>query len=422
MRTFSSTACAFIGATLAIICLPQRSWAEYLIHSGDVLELTVAGAPELQKRSLVSVDGYVSFPLLGRVHVGGETVADALSTVRKTLPNKAFQRVAPDGHEYPVIVSGDEIDLAIAEYRPVYVNGDVSRPGELPFRPGLTVRKAIALSGGFDVMHLRMNNPFLEQADLRGQYETQWVEFAREKAHIARLQAELAGEAKLDPKDLKDAPIGQSTLRKLIDNETALFDVHMADYSNQKRYLSGIIDQASNRIAVLTDQQSKEEAGTKVDSDDLDRLQGALKRGMVPMTRVVEGKRMLLYSSTRALQTAAQLTQAVRDQADSKRDLQRLDTDRNSQLTSELQAAEVNVAEIQSRLRSLGSKLVYTDMVRSQLVNGGDGKPRLSIIRKTDDATQKLEADEDTNLAPGDVVEVKLAAELVPGALTQAQH
>jgi polysaccharide export outer membrane protein len=402
--------------------MPRASLAEYLIHSGDVLELTVAGAPELQKRSLVGIDGFTSFPLLGRVHVEGESVADALSAIRQTLPNKQFQRIAPDGHEYPVIVSGDEIDLAIAEYRPVYVNGDVSRPGEVPFRPGLTVRKAIALSGGFDIMRLRMNNPFLEQADLRADYETQWVEFAKEKAHIARVQAELSGAPKLGANNFGTIPLRQTTLRRIMDNEIALFDVHSVDYTNQKQYLSELIDQASHRIAVLTDQHASEQAGTKVDSEDLGRLQDALKRGMVPITRVVEAKRMLLFSSTRVLQTAAELTRAVRDQDDSKRALQRLDTDRRSQLTSELLAAQVNLSEIQARLQSLGSKLVYTDMVRSQLTNDTDGKPRLTIVRKIGMAIRKLDADEDTNLVPGDVIEVKLATEVAPRALTQAQH
>ena len=93
---------------------------------------------------------------------------------------------------------------------------------------------------------------------------------------------------------------------------------------------------------------------------------------------------------------------------------QRLDTDRNANLTSELQAAQVNLAEIQTRLQTLGSKLVYTDMVRSQLVNDTDNKPRLTIVRKSGGVVQKLNVDEDATLAPGDVIEVKLAIDTPP--------
>jgi len=37
----------------------------------------------------------------------------------------------------------------IEEYRNFFVNGMVEKPGGYPFSPGLTVRKAISLAGGF---------------------------------------------------------------------------------------------------------------------------------------------------------------------------------------------------------------------------------------------------------------------------------
>ena len=39
--------------------------------------------------------------------------------------------------------------VTIDEYRNFYVNGMVEKPGGYPFSPGLTVRKAITLAGGF---------------------------------------------------------------------------------------------------------------------------------------------------------------------------------------------------------------------------------------------------------------------------------
>ena len=73
------------------------------------------------------------------------------------------------------------------------------------YRPGLTVRQAIALAGGYDVMRLRMNNPFLEQADLRSEYTSLWAEFAKEQMRIARLQAELEGKEESTARACEDA-------------------------------------------------------------------------------------------------------------------------------------------------------------------------------------------------------------------------
>jgi polysaccharide export outer membrane protein len=42
-----------------------------------------------------------------------------------------------------------EVTVSILEYRPLFVNGEVEKPGGFPFSPGLTVRKAISLAGGF---------------------------------------------------------------------------------------------------------------------------------------------------------------------------------------------------------------------------------------------------------------------------------
>ena len=39
--------------------------------------------------------------------------------------------------------------MTIEEYRPFFVNGQVEKSGAYPFQPGLTIRKAISLAGGF---------------------------------------------------------------------------------------------------------------------------------------------------------------------------------------------------------------------------------------------------------------------------------
>ena len=74
----------------------------------------------------------------------------------------------------------------VAEYRPVYVNGDVSKPGEYPYRPTTTARQVVALAGGYDIMHIRMNNPYLEVGRLEKRV---WIALDRVRqrtgAHVA---------------------------------------------------------------------------------------------------------------------------------------------------------------------------------------------------------------------------------------------
>jgi polysaccharide export outer membrane protein len=42
-----------------------------------------------------------------------------------------------------------QVTVTVEEYRNYYVNGHVEKPGGYPYAPGLTVRKAISIAGGF---------------------------------------------------------------------------------------------------------------------------------------------------------------------------------------------------------------------------------------------------------------------------------
>ncbi|HEY7229693.1 MAG TPA: polysaccharide biosynthesis/export family protein [Pseudolabrys sp.] len=412
--------CCFCLALLALP-IPPAYAKDYLIQAGDTLELSVAGVPDLRQRIPVNVQGAASFPLVGDVQAAGKSLKEVRSKVQEILPTKEFRLRTGDGREVPVIVSPQAIDVVIAEYRPIYLNGDVSKPGEVTYRPGLTVRQAIALGGGYDVMRLRMNNPFLEQADIRGEYESQWLEFAKEQAHIARLRAELADQGQLDDKSLIDLPIGRSTADKILSNERELLDVRRTDFANQKNFLTQMLEKQGQRIGMLTEAEAKEKEGVRDDTEDLNRLQDARGRGIVPVTRVIEGRRLLLYSATRALQTGVTLTQADRDRADTELQMKKLDSDRRAQVLAELQQAEVNLAEIRTRLEALSTKLEYVGMVRSQLVSGTDNKPKLTIVRTSEQGAEQINADEDMELRPGDVVEVALTSTLAPKPDTRTQ-
>jgi len=182
-----------ISAMWAIAALSvQAAWAdpvtEYQLATGDVIEIAAVGAPDIRSRASVDVDGRAIFPLIGPVKAAGLTISAIQANVRELLPTKVFRRRSDDSREYPIVLTPDEILVSIVEYRPVYVNGDVAKPGPQPYRPGLTVRQAIASAGGFDVMRFRAKDPFLESADIKAEYDSQWLEFAREQARLRSLR------------------------------------------------------------------------------------------------------------------------------------------------------------------------------------------------------------------------------------------
>ena len=65
---FSSGLSSFLLAA-ALLCSVTPAKAEYRLHAGDVIEISVARLPELKQRAPVQVDGTISYPLLGTVSV-----------------------------------------------------------------------------------------------------------------------------------------------------------------------------------------------------------------------------------------------------------------------------------------------------------------------------------------------------------------
>jgi protein involved in polysaccharide export with SLBB domain len=80
--------------TLLLVFLTVFFWAspathagaqEYTIRPGDVLKITVWGQDDLSKEYPVDDDGFVPFPLLGRVKASGLTTKKLASNLTEAL-------------------------------------------------------------------------------------------------------------------------------------------------------------------------------------------------------------------------------------------------------------------------------------------------------------------------------------------------
>lgn len=109
--------------------------AGYRLGSGDEIEILVYGEDDLTVRTRLGDSGVISYPFLGNLTLKGLSVAEAEQKVRDGLR---------DGY-----LLNPTVSINILEYRPFFVNGEVNRPGAIPYQPGITLRKAIAMAGGF---------------------------------------------------------------------------------------------------------------------------------------------------------------------------------------------------------------------------------------------------------------------------------
>jgi polysaccharide export outer membrane protein len=402
-----------VGLGLLIVspmCWVVPAPAEYRIDVGDMIEISVARIPELQRRVPVKPDGSISFPLLGTYLVAGLAASEMEAKIQAVLATKMFRQRLSDGRELATTIDPDEVTAIVAQYRPIYVNGDVSKPGEQPFRPFMTVRQAVALSGGYDILHLRTENPFFLLADLKGEYQSLWIAFAKERAHVSRLEVELGDKDDFDQPALSDASVPSNAIAEIAAVETEHLKIAQTDYEREQAFLQRSVKQADEQIKVLETQEAKEEQGTQADAEELRRVLELFGKGALPSPRVTDARRAVLLSSTRKLQTAAQLMQIQKQKDDVARQLERLDDQRRIKLLQELQDARMALSQMQAKLHSTSEKLQYA-AARLPVGRGSELRPDIGLIRKGEKGRERIAADEDSELQPGDVVEVALRAD-----------
>lgn len=401
-----------VGLTMSV----TQARAEYRVSVGDVLEVAVTGVPELRHRAPVQMDGNISLPLVGMLPVAGLSLPQIRTKIGAALASKTFRQRASDGREVVIVIDADEVTTTVAEYRPIYANGDVSKPGEYPYRASLTARQLVALAGGYDIMHIRMNNPYLESADLRSEYGSLWTEFAKEQARMWRIKSELGEGGQISPGALTDVPVARSAISEIVHAEAEILKTKQSDYQQEKTFLQRGIRQGDDEVRVLSEQQKKDEEGLQSDLEELQKASDLFGKGSLISPRVTDARRAVLLSSTRKLQTSAQLLQVKKQQDEFTRKLAKLDDQRRLDLLHELQDTSVKLNQIREKLQSVGEKLQYTAMVRSQLVRGASSKPDIAIIRRGERELERIVASEDTELQPGDAVEVTLRYQDGPDA------
>jgi len=134
----------FLLCLLAAACAPGRGLPDlppiasplYRLGPGDVVRLITFGEDSLTGEFHVGDSGMIALPLIGSVRAAGETPDTLAGKVGAALVKANLLR-APS------------VSAEIIAYRPIFVLGEVSKPGQYPYQPGMTVVTAAAVAGGF---------------------------------------------------------------------------------------------------------------------------------------------------------------------------------------------------------------------------------------------------------------------------------
>lgn len=107
----------------------------YTLDAGDKLRIVVFGQDTLSNNYIVDAQGQIAMPLIGVISARGLTTSQLAGSIAGRLKAN--------------YIRDPSVAVEIEVYRPFFVLGEVTFPGQYPYVPNMTVENAIAIAGGF---------------------------------------------------------------------------------------------------------------------------------------------------------------------------------------------------------------------------------------------------------------------------------
>lgn len=344
----------------------------------------------------VGASGAVSLPFLGELEATGKTTAEVADEIGNRMQQLFGLRDRPSA------------SVELAQYRPIYLAGEVQTPGEYPYAPNLTVLKALSLGGGLrrGDAGQRFARDFIRA---EGDSSVLVAERNRLLVRRARLQAEIADKAEIAlPAELEKAPEGA----ELLASETALMKSREKRLKLQLTALADLKTLLRNEIDSLGKKSETQSRQLKLVESDREKVYNLSEQGLTVSSRrlaieqqVADLQAGLLDIDTASLKARQDISKASQDETN-------LTNDWDAQLAQELQNTERELDTVALKLgtsRDLMAEAMMQSADAATVAKQTAASVTYAIVRETDGHAKEIPADENTRVLPGDVVKVSAA-------------
>lgn len=381
---------------------------EYRLGTMDKLRVRVAewqsAEGAFRDWSAVSGDysvgpaGTISVPFVGELPVTGKTTAEVATAIGDGLQQKLGLPDRP------------EASVELAEFRPIFVSGDVQTPGRYPYDPQLTVLKALSIAGGLR----RSENGQGGARDFitaQGNYDVMAAQRDGLLARKARLEAEAANKPQIDfPPELGKTAAG----KKLMADETSLMQarqkrlrLQLESLDNLKALLQSEIESLEKKITTQTRQ-------TDLAREELKGIDNLAGKGLVVNQRVLTLEQTIAELESKLLDMDTAILRAKQDIAKATQDAISLQNDRDTEIAQDRQQTEADLDTMNLKMGMYSGLMVEAlERAPDAARNAGGRNPSqmsFSIVRTAGDGKAGvIAADENTPVLPGDVVKVEIA-------------
>ncbi|WP_318764576.1 polysaccharide biosynthesis/export family protein [Agrobacterium fabrum] len=382
--------------SLAFYQIPAAAdGTNYKVATGDVLTISVYGDPGLTGLFPVSADGTIGYPLLGNVNVVDQTV------------NEIGERISRDLASH---VANRSVAVAVKEYAPIFVVGDVQKPGKYEFRPGMIVLELFALGGGLRESNAQRDTSGIQLIAAQQEYEDMSMQLLSQDIRRVRLEAELNDTEFEYRGDEIGLVRDRAALEKIVASETSLFRLRLSAQQDEKTNLEV---QRQNFIQEIdTLQKSNVMRGQQLELLDMDvnASKELVTRGAASESALRERKRELLSMNQQVLESTSFLARAQQNKSEVERRILELKSKRHNDAATELRETSLDIMRLKKKLAfSLQSMAEIGSTARRVSSLEDMIQTKFFIVRQVAGTYRETAADEHTQVRAGDVVRVRLS-------------
>ncbi|MGO4440472.1 polysaccharide biosynthesis/export family protein [Rhizobium sp. RAF56] len=400
-------AAILLTALGSLTALPARS-EPYRLVPDDKIALRIvewhSGEGEfkdwdvLNGTFLVNDAGEVSIPIVGEVSAAGSTTKELAEKIADLLQQNAGLSAKPYA------------SVEVAQYGPVYLVGGVDKPGPYPFAPGLTVMKAISLAGGLqrraENTGARFDRDRIQASSTLGNAQ---LDLRTLLVRQARLRAEMEDKDTFEmPKEL----VGASGADALYSQEINLMKLRSVELKSKIAAADGLTDLYTHSIETLQNKIETQQHQIDLLRKELGTVNSLVDKGLSLSSRRLALDQSASDAESKLLDLEFQLISSRQSLEENKRDAADIVNSRNSQIQSDLNDVNQEIAKSNFDSRISRKLMDEADQQEGKqlLDERRDAEPtvKLHIARAGNDGkSQTIEATADMLVEPRDLIEVE---------------
>ncbi len=392
-RSAHRAAKALLLAVLATAASPALG--ETLITRGDTVHVSIAEAPKLGGDSKVDAQGNIVLPQLGSVQVAGL----GLDAVRALIERELVKQ---DILKTPTVL------VEIAKYRPFYIGGKVGRPGAIDYEPGLTVRHALILAGGVGRDEDELKT--LDVPELRAKWQTTSYQLLQVNSRISRLEAELVRDEH-GPAPVSPGVVPANEAETLASLDQNIFRDRLQTWTGSQAHLRDGMALLDLEIDVLGQQARLQEEERDLGQQQVEAARALVEKGLMPLPRLQELQHEESRTSRDLLENQAFAARARQNRASVEYELNSADIKWRIDIRQQLREAMLDRVRLKAELDALSAEILNAGAILSESEKGAI-QTVVVIYRSADGKEQTINAQMNTEVLPGDVLEVSLSTDV----------